>query len=137
MKAVYATAVGALAVAVAGCGRADDKKDDRMDEKDYAKAIIGKWVMAEAGGHMPPGSTVEFTKEGRLAVVVKDDGQEWKVEGTYEVKKDKLTVHLKRGDQEFGETSTISKLPADTLETIDKDGVVEVLKRVKEKDKKD
>ncbi|MBX9581282.1 MAG: hypothetical protein K2X87_13315 [Gemmataceae bacterium] len=141
MKAVYAVAVGGLAVLVAGPGRADDKKDDA---KDYAKQILGKWEITKAGGGAQAGSTIDFGKDGKLKMVLKLEGADRDIpsDGTYKVEKDKVTSKFKVGDREFEETMTIKKLTADAMELEDEKGGVDVMKRVKEKggkkeDKKD
>ncbi|MBX9624965.1 MAG: TIGR03066 family protein [Gemmataceae bacterium] len=124
MKRLFAVGLGLAVVGLAGPGRADDKDDN-------AKKIVGKWEVAKAGGDLPAGSTVEFTKDGKITAVVKADGQELKIEGTYKVEKDKLTVKLKLGDQEIDETATIKKLTDDALHLEDKDKKVDEFKKVK------
>lgn len=132
MKAVYALAVGVLAVAVAGPGRADDKKDDT---KDYAKQIVGKWEITKAGGGAQAGSTIDFAKDGKLKLELKLGGDKVSAAGTYKVEKDKLSAKFKIGDDgpELEESFTIKKLTADALEIEDEKGGVDVMKRVKEK----
>jgi len=87
--------------------------------------------VTKAQTDVPVGTVVEFTKDGKLHAVVKADGMELKIEGTYEVKKDQLTLKLKLGDQSVEETSTIKKLTDDALELEDKDKKVDVLKKKK------
>jgi uncharacterized protein (TIGR03066 family) len=129
MKRLFAVALGAAVLGLAGSAGAQDKKDDA---KDYAKLIVGKWEVSKSGSDLPAGSTIEFTKDGKLAAVIKAEGQELKLEGTYKVEKEKLTVKLKVGDQEMEESATIKKLTDDTLEIEDKDKKVDVLKRKKD-----
>lgn len=133
MKVVYALAVGVLAAAVAGPGRADDDKKD--GKKDYAKQIVGKWEITKAGGGAQAGSVLEFLKDGKLKMVlVLGDGKVPSA-GTYKVEKDKLSAKFKVGDDgpELDESYTITKLTADALEIEDEKGGVDVMKRVKEK----
>lgn len=128
MKVVYAVAVGALAALAAGPGRADDKKD----EKDYAKAIVGKWEITKAGGQAQAGTTLDFAKGGKLKMVIVVGDMKLDGEGTYTVEKDKLTAKFNVGGQDGEEVLTIKKLTADAMELEDKAGGVDVLKRVKE-----
>ena len=63
--------------------------------------------------------------------MVKVEGMEVKLEGTYEVEKDKLTVKIKLGEQNVEEVATIKKLTDDALEIEDKDKKVDVFKKKK------
>ncbi|MBX9624963.1 MAG: hypothetical protein K2X82_14245 [Gemmataceae bacterium] len=136
MKAVRAVVLGALVVAVAGPGRADDKKD----EKDYAKKLLGKWEITKAGNPngAQAGSILEFLKDGKYReVIVGKDGQKQAGPGSYRIEKDKVVIKTGPEGQEFEEALAITKLTDDAMELTDKDGGVDVLKRVKDKDKKD
>lgn len=125
MKRLFAVALGLAVLGLAGTAGAQDKKDDN------AAKIVGKWEVTKSGSDLPAGSTIEFTKDGRMTAVVKADGQELKLDGTYKVEKEKLTVKLKLGDQEMEEAVTIKKLTDDALEVEDKDKKVDVFKKVK------
>ena len=114
-------ALGGLIVLTAGSGTAADE--------DNAKKIVGKWEVTKSGSDLPTGSTVEFTKDGKLTAIVK--GDDTKIEGTYKVEKEKLTVKLKVADQSIEETVTITKLTDDALELKDKDAKVDVFKKLK------
>lgn len=126
MKTVSAAVLGVALVVCAGTARAQD---------DNAKKIVGTWVIEKSSGDLPAGTTVEFTKDGKLKVVAKADGAELKFEGTYTVEKDKLTVKLKVGEEKVEETATIKKLTDEVLEIEDKDKKVDTFKKKKEKDK--
>lgn len=121
MQRAIALALGALIVVTAGFGTAADD--------DNAKKIVGKWEVTKSGSDLPTGSTVEFTKDGKLTAIVK--GDDTKIEGTYKVEKDKLSVKLKVGDQSVEETVTITKLSDTELELKDKDAKVDVFKKAK------
>ena len=84
-------------------------------------------LVAYSGKHN--GSTVDFTKDGKLTAVIK--GDDTKLEGSYKIDKDKLTVKLKAGDQTIEEVVTITKLTDDALELKDKDAKVDVFKKSK------
>lgn len=125
MKRLFAVALGLAVLGLAGTAGAQDKKDDN------AAKIVGKWEVTKSGSDLPAGSTIEFTKDGKMTAVVKADGQELKLDGTYKVEKEKLTVKLKLGDMEMEEAVTIKKLTDDALEVEDKDKKVDVFKKVK------
>jgi uncharacterized protein (TIGR03066 family) len=122
MKGVFAGLLGVVMVVVAGTAQAQD---------DNAKKIVGIWEVAKAGGDLPAGSTIEFTNDGKLNAVVKVEGMEVKLDGTYKVEKEKLTVKIKVADQNIEETATIKKLTDDALEIEDKDKKVDVFKKKK------
>jgi uncharacterized protein (TIGR03066 family) len=125
MRTICAIALGVCVVAFAGTARAQD---------DNAKKIVGTWVVEKSGGDLPAGSSIEFTKDGKLNAAVKLEGMEIKLQGTYKLDKDKLTVKVKvEGMGEIEETATIKKLTDDTLELEDKDKKVDVFKKKKEK----
>ena len=138
MKAVYALAVGVLAVAVAGPGRADDEKK-KDDKKDYAKKLLGTWEITKAGNPngAQAGSTLTFEKEGKFKGSIKTPGGTIPITGKYTLDGDKLTSKFEVGGMEAEEVLTITKLADDALELKDKDGGVDVCKRVKEKKKED
>ncbi|MBA4189783.1 MAG: hypothetical protein C0467_17500 [Planctomycetaceae bacterium] len=122
MKAVCTAVLGVVLVAFAGTAKAQD---------DNAKKLVGVWVVDKASGDLPAGSTVEFTKEGKIAAVIKADGKEIKFEGTYKLDKDKLNVELKVESETIKETVTIKKLTDDVLELEDKDKKVDTFKKKK------
>src|SRR6188474_3265581 len=111
MKSVFA---GLLGVAIVGFATTAQAQDDN------AKKIVGIWEVAKAGGDLPAGSTIEFTKDGKINAVVKVEGMEVKLDGTYTVAKEKLTVKIKVADQNIEEVATIKKLTDDALEIEDK-----------------
>ncbi|MBA4063700.1 MAG: hypothetical protein C0501_08305 [Isosphaera sp.] len=120
MKTLSAAALAVLVAAAAGTAAPED-----------AKKLVGVWELTKSGGDLPVGATVEFTKDGKLNVAVKADGQEMKFDGTYTLKDDKLTVKLKVGDTSIEETATVKKLTDDALEIEDKDKKIDVFKKKK------
>ena len=54
--------------------------------------MLEKPCVTKSGSDLLVGSTVEFTKDGKLSAVIK--GDDTKLEGTYKVEKEKLTVKL-------------------------------------------
>jgi uncharacterized protein (TIGR03066 family) len=85
--------------AIAGCGKS--KKD----------MIVGTWEAAE-GGQVPPGTTVEFTKDGKMITKISVAGQEMSLTGKYEVVGDdlKTTNTNPKTKQEQSETDKITTL---------------------------
>jgi len=125
MHRFFALALCGMILGIAGFASAADKDD----KNDNAKKIVGKWEITKSGSELPTGSTVEFTKDGKLTAVIKGDDN--KLEGTYKVEKDKLTVKLKAGDQTVEETVTITKLSDTELVLKDKDNKVDEFKKAK------
>jgi len=123
MKTLSAFTLGVLTFALAGTTSAD--------EKDYPKDIVGKWEITKTSSDAPVGTLIEFLKDGKLTAVLKIEGQELKIDGTYKVDKDKLMTKIKLGDQTVEDTDTIKKLADDTLELEDKDKKTTTLKRKK------
>jgi uncharacterized protein (TIGR03066 family) len=98
------------------------------DEKIDAKKLIGKW-----GPKMPKkgeNRTVEFAPNGKLLLWEEVDGKEMKIEGTYKLEGNKVSFKMKFMDLDVDDTVTITKLTDDELEGKDKEGKVEVFKRV-------
>lgn len=132
MRALLAVAGCGLVLGVVGLAQAQEKKDDKPD---HAAKIVGTWEIVKAGGDVGPGSTLDFAKDGKCVMTVKSGEEMQKLEGTYTIKKDKLTITLKVGDMQFDQTLTIKKLMDDDMELVDEKDMVDVLKRKKEKEK--
>ena len=116
MNALKLVAVGAVVCLLAGGARAEEKTD-------YAKMIVGKWEVSKADeGTVPVGAAIEFTKDGKVKVSGKKDGQDVNAEGTYKVEGNKFTVTMKRGEEEHSQTITISKISDTEMDTENKDG---------------
>lgn len=120
MKAL--SAFVAVVLVCASVGRAADD--------DNAKKIIGKWEISKSED-LPAGTTVEFTKDGKVIATAKVEGKEVKLEGTYKVEKDKLTSKITVNGKTVEDTDDIVKLTDDTLELRDKDKKVTTLKKKK------
>jgi uncharacterized protein (TIGR03066 family) len=116
-------AVGAV-VCLVGGARADDKTD-------YAKMIVGKWEVTKADeGTVPPGTIVEFTRDGKFILAGKKDGTDQKFEGTYKVEKNTFTFSVKINDAERSQTITITKISDKEMATKNnEDKVVELTKK--------
>jgi uncharacterized protein (TIGR03066 family) len=122
MKALCAAVLGLSVVVFAGTARAED---------DNAKKIVGVWEVTKSDSEIPTGSTVEFLKDGKLNVVIKDNSGDMKFSGTYKIEKDKISLKLQVNDMTHEETVTIKKLTDDALEVEDKDKKVDIFKKKK------
>jgi uncharacterized protein (TIGR03066 family) len=120
MKPLCAALLGLAVLALAGSARADD-----------AAKLVGKWEVTKSTGETPMGAVVEFTRDGKLTATVSFDGKQIKFDGTYELKKDKLSVKLVHGEEKVNEVFTVKKLTDDEMELEDKDSKVDTLKKKK------
>jgi len=126
MSVLRLLVAGAVACALAVGARADEKKADN------AKLLVGTWEVAKADqGTVPVGSTVEFTKDGKMKVTHKQGDKEESLEGTYKVDGDKFSFELKVGDKVNKKTITIKKISETEMTTTDEDGKTVELKRKK------
>src|SRR5262245_3327925 len=115
MRRVLAAVVCAI-VFVAGAS-ADDKKIDPAK-------LLGKWELTKSeSGNAPKGAIIEFMKDNKMSINVDFNGKSLKLEGTYKVDGDKLTVTIKPpdGGKEDSDTDTIKSLTDDKIVLIDKD----------------
>ena len=101
------------------------------DKDDTAKLLIGKWEVTKAEeGTVPVGSLFEFTKDGKIKASFKKEGEEMKLEGTYKLVGDTLTVTMKEGEEQKSNKVTIAKISAKEMTVKDeKDKVVELKKQ--------
>jgi uncharacterized protein (TIGR03066 family) len=125
MKTLGMALAALLMSGLAGLAVADEKKDDKKTEE-TKKKLVGVWI-AQEGGDMPAGSTLEFVKDGKLKITVKVGDKTIDVEGTYEITgEETLKVTSKDPEgKERTEKIKITKLSESELVTLD------------EKDKKD
>jgi uncharacterized protein (TIGR03066 family) len=122
MRGPCVAAMAAVMFAFAGTGNAQD---------DNNKKIIATWELTKSGGDLAVGSLIEFAKEPKLNITIKDTMGDFKLEGTYKVEKDKLTVKVTISNEMIEETFTIKKLTDDILEVEDKDKKVNAFKKKK------
>ena len=125
MNALKLLAAAAVVCLVAAGTRAADKAD-------YAKKIVGKWELTkvEEGG-LPKGTVVEFTKDGKVKLVMKKDDKDATLEGTYKVEGDTFSVTMKVGDDEHTQKITILKLTDTELHTKNQEGKMAELTKKK------
>ena len=75
----------------------------------------------------PPGTRIQFARDGRLTVTFLVEGAARKVTGTYTVAGNQLTLKLSHDGRERVETRTIKKLTDSVLVTEDKNRKLEEL----------
>jgi uncharacterized protein (TIGR03066 family) len=120
-------AATALVVAFGGAAAGRDAKDGKVD----AKLLVGKWTPDDEKKRDK--MTIEFTKDGKLALGIKFGEKELKLDGTYKVSGDKLTFKLSFMGEEKTETMTINSLTKAKLVTTDEKGKKDTLLRVEGK----
>jgi uncharacterized protein (TIGR03066 family) len=132
MNAVRLALAGALVLGVAAA-RADEEKGGKDD---IQKKLIGKWEVAKFKGKKPgekgppPGTMVEFTKDGKLVITGEEKGEKVRREGTYKVEGKGFKLTFKRGDMEHTDTLKILKLDDKQLViTSEKEGGEMTLRR--------
>jgi uncharacterized protein (TIGR03066 family) len=97
---------------------------------DNTKKIIGVWELVKGES---PGSTVEFTRDGKLKINAKVKDKEVNADGTYKIEGDKLKVTLSFKGKTITETNKIKKLTEKELILVDEEGKVEEFKRLVKK----
>lgn len=97
------------------------------------KMIIGVWEITKSDDGTPVGTTIEFTRDGKLKITTKVGDAPLNLEGTYKVDGDKLTVTVKSPDEgkEMSDTVTITKLTEKVLITKDTKGKSDEFKKKK------
>jgi len=92
--------------------------------------VVGKWEVTKADeGTVPPGSVVEFTKDGKIKATMKKEDEETTAEGTYKIEGDAFVMTMKRGDKERTQKITITKLTDKEMATKNEDGKTVELKK--------
>ena len=128
MRAVLVGVAAAVLVAAVG-GGADGRQDAAKID---AKLLVGKWQPQDKAKDF----TVEFTKDGKVTVA--GGGSEVKAEGTYKLDGDKLSMKLKKGEEEKTMMRTIHSLTRTELVSSDDGGRKDTLVRGPgKKDKKE
>jgi uncharacterized protein (TIGR03066 family) len=128
MRLILGLALAAVMGLVAGAAAGqDDKKDAKID----GKKLVGRWTPKDA--KKEAGLVIEFAKEGKLILSVDIAGKTEKVEGTYKLDGNKLSMAIKFGEKENKETMTILRLTDEELETEDSNNKRDTLVRVKSK----
>ena len=94
-----------------------------QDKKIDPAKFVGKWEVTKSEVPNLTGSTVEFTKDGKLTVMATIEGKKEEFIGTYTVDGDKLKVTLKPkdGGKENTDTDTIKSVTDDKIVLVDKE----------------
>jgi uncharacterized protein (TIGR03066 family) len=96
-----------------------------------AKKLIGVWELTRGARQAPVGSTVQFTAQGKLVLVVKDQGKEERLFGSYELKDSTLVIKVGTGDEHISTTNRIKTLTDKVLIVEHQNGYEEEYKRLK------
>ena len=89
----------------------------QAQEKKNAEKIVGTWVVSKSK-EIPPGTTLEFTKDGKVKVMVKVGEMTINVEGTYKVEGNSFKITTKGPDgKDKTETVKIKELTDKKLVT--------------------
>ena len=110
----------AFLLLLAGSTQADSKEDN-------AKKILGTWEAVK--GQIPPGTTLEFTKDGKLKVTIKLEDKTAVVEAAYKVEDQTLKITTKREGKEKTENVKIKTLTDTKLVTENEKGSVDEFKK--------
>ena len=100
--------------------------------------MVGVWEITDTEG-IAPGTTVEFTKDGKIKLNTSQGDQKFTLEGTYKVEKDKLHYTYKLPDGgERKAVDTIKEVTNDRLVLLTEENRTEKYKKRKaEKKEKD
>jgi len=94
--------------------------------------LIGTWEITTKGG-LPPGSTLTFSKDGKVVLTFDHEGKSTKAEGAYAVKDNTISTKMSFDDKgvvkESVEVHKIKKLTDTDLHTEDKDGKIDEFKK--------
>ena len=132
MRFLIATLLVGLASGFATADPIPKEKEKTALEK-QAEKVIGKWRIAKSNGTEINGTTVEFTKDGKMTISMDEGKAEFK--GTYKVTKEGIDYKVSLGETEKAEVLTIKKLEEKTMTTEDPEGVAEEFERIEEKKK--
>ena len=123
-----AVCLGIAAVLLAGLTTAYG-----ADKKDEVKAkLVGVWQPSKDD----KAPSVEFTKDGKLKIVIDMDGKKVTIDGTYEVDGENVKVVMKDPEgKEHKDTLKITKLTDKELVTEDSKGMKDEFKKAEKKDK--
>ena len=118
---------------------ASAQPDDKKDQPDQAKLIVGKWEVTKTDtpDDPPVGSTFEFAKHGTMKITKKRGTKDEVIRGAYKIKDNQLHYTLKDKDKDEDcekHPLTIKKLTEKELKLEDgkdsKNGFIE-FKRLK------
>jgi uncharacterized protein (TIGR03066 family) len=117
---LLASLAAGLLAASAPAALGDDKDKDKAINKDK---LVGTWeiVKSTAADSVPPGTLVEFTKDGKLNITVEADGKKITLKGSYSLEGNTLKTKITGPDgQEQSDSDTITKLTDKEMSLKDK-----------------
>ena len=92
--------------------------------------LVGTWEVVKGKG-LPPKATVQFTKDGKMIVSLKDkEGKVHTMKATYTIEGKAFKMTMKRGDEESTQTIKVTKVNDKELVTEGPKGDTLTLKRV-------
>jgi uncharacterized protein (TIGR03066 family) len=105
-------------------------------EKTAAEKVVGRWELLKSAGRAPAQKhIITFSKDGVMTMDVGTGDEAQKYEGKYKVVDNAIDYELDFGGNKKAEKLDIKTLEGDDMKTTDPDGIEEIFKRVKEKDK--
>jgi uncharacterized protein (TIGR03066 family) len=113
-------AAGLIGYAASAADVADKEKASNKEK------VVGTWelVKTDAKEAPPPGTIVEFRKDGKMKVIVTVGEKKITVEGSYSIEGDMLKTKMTGPDgKEISDTDTITKLTDKEMSLKDKKGV--------------
>lgn len=112
---------------------------DTPKEKETTQAdkVVGKWRITKSGGNEVNGTSVEFTKDGKMTISMGDGDEKQEFKGTYKVTKEGIDYTVMIGEMKKTEVLKIKKLEEKNMTTEDPDGQVEEFERIEEKKKEE
>jgi uncharacterized protein (TIGR03066 family) len=102
-------------------------REDKLGEVSKEK-LVGVWEVTR--GELPKGSTMEFTRDGKVKLVLKVDKEQVAVNGTYVLDATNLKMVLLVDGKEIKDKWKVVKLSDTELAWKDEKNMVEELKRV-------
>lgn len=109
----------------------DNKAGTGASVADYKDKIVGTWELVKAED-FPPGSLIDFKKDGKVKITVKQGDKETIMDGTYTVEGDKFTVEIAPpGGKLSKNIETITKLTDTEMTMKDSKGKTEEYKKKK------
>ena len=117
-------------VALSAAQAAETPKDK---PKPDATLLVGVWRFVKTSGKAPEGirATTEYTKDGKVVVLMQVKDEKRQAEGTYKLDGDKLTQVMKLRGKETTEVVTVEVLTKEKLTFVGKDKERSEFERVK------
>jgi uncharacterized protein (TIGR03066 family) len=102
-------------------------RPEPVKEATLQDKLLGRWEATR--GEIPPGSILEFTRDGKLKITIKVDGKAMSDESSYVVQGEAIKTTHKEGAKEVTETLKIKTLTEKVLVTEDDKAKTEEFKK--------